>query len=120
HSRHEDDGHPFTFKSWKLLYLPVFLQRLGELKQQYFTPLLIDYRPADKGYSCLNLCPFLQEVHGMLHLKTEVMLFRIGAKANLLQYYLLCLSLDLLLLLLLLVLELGVVNNLADRRVSIR
>src|SRR5258707_15227197 len=55
----------------------------------------------------------------MLHLKVEVVLIGIGAKTNLLQDRLLGIGLDFFLLFLLLVLKLGVVYDLAHRRIGI-
>src|SRR6267378_4387290 len=55
----------------------------------------------------------------MLHLEVEVVLIGIGAKTNLLQDRLLGIGLDFLLLFLLLVLKLGVVYDLAHRRIGV-
>src|SRR5258708_21860132 len=55
----------------------------------------------------------------MLHVKVEVVLIGVGAKTNLLQDRLLGIGLDFFLLFLLVVLKLGVVYDLAHRRIGI-
>src|SRR5690606_690894 len=119
HSGRDDDRHPLPFQPRQLLNLTVFLQRLRELQQEDLPAFLVDDSTTDEGHGGLYLRPFLEEVLGVLDFKVEVVLLSVRAEPDLLQDHLLGLGLDLLLLLLLFVLELGIVNNLANRWIRV-
>src|SRR5581483_6002592 len=90
------------------------IQPLGKLQQQQLSSFLELDGPALELHIGLDLIPFLQKLLGMLSLEIEVMVIRIGSKANLLDLGGLALSLLLLFLFLLFVKEFIIIDDLTN------
>ena len=116
--RGEVEEHPVAFQFRHQFHFSVLLQRLGELEQDEFSLFFVSDGTAAEVDVRFHLIAFFEELDRVLHLEVEVVIIRLGTKANLFDDLLALFGLKFLVFLFLLVKEFLVFDDSADRRIG--